>query len=98
MIILGKWGTGRSPGKDERMKVTGELVGRTKRGHLADLFDDGKAKAIVPGVLFSLIEAGKHPSGIQRHGQAGIADAQAAGFQRDGDVTLRDIVVAGVAE
>ena len=80
------------------MPVAGELVGGAKCRHLADLFDDGKAEAIMPGMLLSLIEAGEHPPGIQRHGEAGITDAQALVFQRNVNVALWDVVIAGVAE
>lgn len=80
------------------MPVARKLVGGPKGGDLTDLFDYGKAESVMPGMLFSLVEAGKHPLGIQRCGQTRIADAKPAGFQRNVDVALRDIVVAGVTE
>ena len=49
-------------------------------------------------MLFPLIEAGEHPPRIEWNGEAGIADAEPAGFQRDINNALRDVVVAGIAE
>lgn len=80
------------------MPVAGELIGGPEGCHLTDLFDDREAKAVMTGVLFSLVEAGEHPFGIEGYSQAGIADTQAARFQGDIDNALGDVVVAGVAE
>src|SRR5580704_16148355 len=80
------------------MLVAGEPVGGLEGSYFADLFDDGEPKAVVTRMLFSLIKAGEYAAGVQRDGRAGIADAEAAGFQRDIDRSARDIMVAGIAE
>src|SRR5579863_8347744 len=80
------------------MPVTGELVGWAECRYFTNLFDDGKAEAVMACMLLSLIEAGEHPPRIEWNGEAGIADAEPAGFQRDINNALRDVVVAGVAE
>src|SRR5580658_5169405 len=80
------------------MPIAGELIGRPERGYFTDLFDDGKTKAVMASVLFSLVEAGEHPFWIEGDRDAGIADAESPGFKRDIDNALWDVVVAGVAE
>ena len=63
------------------MPVAGELVGGPECRYLADLFDDGKAEAVMAGVLLPFIKTGEHSYGVQWYRLSGIADTQAAGIQ-----------------
>ena len=86
------------PGEGKRMPVASALITGFDGSHFADLFDDGKAEAVMARMLFAFIEPAEQSPGVQGYRQAGIADREAVGFQHNIDIAVGDIVVAGITE